>query len=61
MKKITFFALLMIGSLGFAQTNPIDFEAGGNGASWTWNTFENPSTPCPPLLIIPNPDPRAGC
>ncbi len=56
MKKITFFVLLMIGSLGFAQTNPIDFEAGGNGASWTWNTFENPSTPCPPLLIIPNPD-----
>ncbi|NHM06810.1 T9SS type A sorting domain-containing protein [Flavobacterium sp. CYK-4] len=56
MKKITFFIFLMATSLGYSQTNPIDFEAAGNGASWTWNTFENPSTPCPPLLIIPNPD-----
>ncbi len=56
MKKITFLISMIIASLGYSQTNPINFEVGGNGASWTWNTFENPSTPCPPLLIIPNPD-----
>ncbi len=55
MKKITFLAFLMIYTFGTAQTNPINFEAAGTGASWTWNTFENPSTPCPPLLFLANP------
>ena len=56
MKKITLFLFLTVFSLGIAQTNPINFESGGNGATWTWNTFENPSTPCPALVIGTNPD-----
>lgn len=38
-----------------AQNVPIDFEPDGNGADWTWTTFENGSNP--PLEIIANPDP----
>ena len=55
MKKITLFAFLMLLNFGFSQNNPITFETGGFGASWTWNTFENPTTPCPPLVIGANP------
>ncbi len=55
MKKITQLAILVITSLGFSQNGPITFESGGLGASWTWNTFENPSTPCPALIIGANP------
>jgi hypothetical protein len=33
---------------------PIDFEAGGNGAEWTWTVFENNTNP--PLEIVNNPD-----
>lgn len=33
---------------------PIDFEAGGYGADWTWTVFENDSNPA--LEIISNPD-----
>ncbi len=36
------------------QNIPIDFEEPGNGADWTWTTFENDSNPA--LEIIPNPD-----
>lgn len=39
-----------------AQNIPIDFEENGNGADWTWTTFENGENP-PALEIIPNPDP----
>ncbi len=56
MKKITSIIALLALSIGFSQTNPINFESTGAGANWTWNTFENPSTPCPPLNIIANPD-----
>ena len=56
MKKITLLLVLLTISFGYSQTNPINFETSGNGATWTWNTFENPSTPCPPLMIISNPD-----
>jgi len=38
----------------FAQNVPIDFETGGNGASWTWTVFENDTNPA--LEIISNPD-----
>jgi len=38
----------------FAQNVPIDFEGGGNGATWTWSVFENDTNP--PLEIISNPD-----
>ena len=56
MKKITLMIFLLITSIGISQNAPINFEAGGNGGSWTWNTFENPSTPCAPLVIMANPD-----
>jgi hypothetical protein len=45
---------LSLGSFTFAQNNPIDFETGGFGASWTWTVFENGTNP--PLEIVPNPD-----
>ena len=47
-------ALLAYASIGFAQSNPIDFEPAGHGADWTWNVFENDTNP--PLEIVDNPD-----
>lgn len=52
-----YFTLLLISmtiSLVTGQNIPIDFEDPGNGADWTWTTFENNSNPA--LEIIPNPD-----
>jgi hypothetical protein len=37
-----------------AQNIPIDFEEEGNGADWSWRTFENGNDP--QLEIVPNPD-----
>jgi hypothetical protein len=48
----------MIAIPGFSQNIPIDFETGGNGASWTWTVFENDSNP--ELEIIANPDPTGS-
>jgi hypothetical protein len=48
-------SLISMVSMGFAQVAPIDFEAEGNGATWTWTPFENDSNP--PVGIIANPDP----
>ncbi len=45
---------MVMGSLAFAQNAPIDFESGGNGASWTWSVFENDTNPS--LDIVANPD-----
>ncbi len=56
MKKITTILLMLIASISFSQNNPIDFEAGGFGADWTWTVFENDDDP--PLEIIANPDPN---
>ena len=55
MKTICTLAMVMLCSLGFAQVAPIDFEPTGNGASWTWNVFENAANA--PLEIVANPDP----
>ncbi|MBL7784369.1 MAG: T9SS type A sorting domain-containing protein [Chitinophagales bacterium] len=55
MKKILSLYLLFFASLTFAQNTPIDFEAGGNGAAWTWTVFENNTNP--PLEIVANPNP----
>ena len=55
MKKITTVLILLISLTGFSQNNPINFEAGGFGADWTWTVFENDTNP--PLEIIANPDP----
>ncbi len=55
MKQFTLFlASVLIGMMGYAQNAPIDFEAGGNGADWTWTVFENDVNP--PVEIIANPD-----
>lgn len=58
MKHNLLYALLMIAIPGFSQNIPIDFETGGNGASWTWTVFENDSNP--ELEIIANPDPTGS-
>jgi len=44
--------------VGDAPRNPIDFEADGFGADWTWNVFENEANPA--LEIIDNPDASGG-
>lgn len=54
MKKIiTLCVSLLVSSIGFSQNNPIDFEVGGQGANWTWTTFENGTNPA--LEFVANP------
>jgi hypothetical protein len=54
MKKIiTTNLFLLLASIGFSQNAPINFETGGQGASWTWTTFENAANPT--LEIVNNP------
>ncbi len=54
MKKIITLSIsILISSIGFSQTNPIDFETGGNGANWGWTTFENGTNPA--LEFVNNP------
>ena len=56
MKKIYVLLTLLAGIYNATSQNaPIDFEAGGNGADWTWTVFENDTNP--PLEIVANPDP----
>jgi hypothetical protein len=55
MKNFTFALLMLLTSAAFAQNAPINFEAGGQGADWTWTVFENATNP--PLEIVANPDP----
>ena len=50
--------VMLMGGMLLAQNAPIDFEAGGHGANWTWNVFENDTNP--PLEIIANPDPSGA-
>lgn len=47
-------AVLFFSSAAVAQNSPVNFEADGNGASWTWEVFENTDNPA--LEIIDNPD-----
>ncbi len=54
MKKIiTTNLFLLLASIGFSQNAPVNFETGGQGASWTWTTFENAANPT--LEIVNNP------
>ncbi len=46
-------AALIISGYTFAQNLPVNFESGGNGADWTWTTFENDDNPT--LEIVTNP------
>lgn len=55
MKHFTLIMMMLVSSVVFAQNAPINFEAGGHGANWTWTVFENATNP--PLEIISNPDP----
>ena len=58
MKKLTMYLQLLIifvmSNLVLAQNAPIDYEAGGYGADWTWVVFENDTNPA--LEIVSNPD-----
>lgn len=55
MKKITLFFTLLAIQLGFSQIAPIDFEPGGNGASWTWATFQPPPGETVDFVVAANP------
>ncbi|MFM9943787.1 MAG: T9SS type A sorting domain-containing protein, partial [Bacteroidia bacterium] len=52
-KKMALSFFMMGAMSAFAQNAPINFETGGNGASWTWTSFENAGNV--PLKIIANP------
>lgn len=56
-KHITLGISMLVASIGFAQNGPINFETGGNGASWTWTTFENSTNPA--LEVVNNPSSTA--
>ena len=51
---VLYYLLLKSGGSVLAQNYPIDFETGGNGATWTWTVFENSSNPS--LEIVTNPN-----
>jgi len=53
-----FMTMILASSMSFAQNNPIDFEADGFGADFTWEVFENGDNP--PLEIVANPDPNGA-
>ena len=57
--QLTFLFVLLLtlltGGIVLGQNQPINFESGGFGATWTWTVFENDDNP--PLEIIANPDP----
>jgi len=55
MKKFTLVFTMM--AVVFAQNAPIDFEADGFGANWTWTVFENVTNPA--VEILANPDASA--
>lgn len=54
MKKIILMNLLLLSIVGYTQNAPINFETPGNGANWTWITFENGANTA--LQMVPNPD-----
>lgn len=56
-KIITLSLSLLIASMGFSQNAPVNFETGGQGASWTWTTFENGTNPA--VEVVNNPSATA--
>lgn len=54
MKKIIGILISFASTSIISQNVPINFETNGNGANWTWTTFENDLNP--PVEIIANPD-----
>lgn len=55
MKKITQTIFLLSSFIGFSQNAPINFEPGGQGASWSYNVFENATNPALEMVANPNP------
>ena len=53
-RMFTSFIIIITAAFLSAQNQPVDFEAGGYGADWTWTVFENDTNP--PLEIVTNPD-----
>jgi len=46
--------LFVASIIGVAQNAPINFETGGQGASWTWTVFENSTNPALDIVANPN-------
>ncbi|MGB0850818.1 MAG: hypothetical protein ACPGTP_06195, partial [Bacteroidia bacterium] len=57
MKKLIILILLsLVYFANYAQNTPITFEAGENGANWTWTTFEAPAgEENPTFSVVTNP------
>ena len=53
LRKMALSILMMGAASAFAQNAPVDFESGGQGANWTWTSFENDGNA--PLKIVANP------
>jgi len=53
MKLVYICFFLTLTGNAFGQAAPVDFEAGGHGATWTWTSFENDTNPA--VEIIANP------
>ena len=52
-------SIFMMGAMSaFAQNAPINFESGGQGANWTWTSFENDANA--QLKIVANPNKSGG-
>lgn len=55
MKNVLLISALMSASMAIGQVNPVDFEPDGNGADWTWATFEAPQgANNPEFSVVPN-------
>jgi len=53
MKNFFLFLFMITVTTGFSQNAPVNFEANGTGAGWTWTVFENSTNP--PVEVIDNP------
>lgn len=60
MKKFTSLIFLMFFALGFSQNNPVTFETGGQGASWTFSNFDNGPSPSVGFEKVLNPFKTGG-
>ncbi|GAA4811071.1 T9SS type A sorting domain-containing protein [Litoribaculum gwangyangense] len=55
MNKIILLFFVLAITIGYSQIAPIDFEPTGNGASWTWVTFEPPLNETVEFTVVNNP------
>ncbi len=57
MRNTVIFCVLMLITMStalFAQNAPINFEASGQGAQWTWTVFENATNPAVEIMANPH-------